>query len=479
MPPRRFVLSLVLASATVLAPALPGATAWAAPSYTTEERAFAIAGPSLVYIESRASGFLRRKDSGEAVHPKAIVATTRCSGFGITDQGHVVTVTHCLQPSASQLRTLAAGVLATDLVESGQLTADKKDAYVKDLQSTTDFTGDTAGSAPSQKVYGQFFQATSSLTGDPALSAQVVKTVPVADGDVSLLKFSRYVPVAELSPDQPSVGAQVYLAGFFSAGNKAYTTQSKSAKVASRVGTAEPATFELDSEIGSASNGGMVLDSSGRVVGMINEKSTGDPSKRITSTQHIRNLLDGAKLSNTKSFIDDAYQHGLNDYFGGRYSAAITNFDDVTKTVPDHAQAVLYRKQAAERLAIEGDSKAAGMPTWMIVALAALGFGLAASLAFIVVLLVRRRRQPAVPDYLMYAPVSGMPVSGMPISAMPVSGLPTSGVPTSGAGYGQYVDYLSALRDEQHVTSDPAGPQPEPGTTGDAGPSVWGPPPKP
>ena len=113
MPPRQKNLnrSIAKAMSALIASVilLSGQTAVAAPQYNMEERAFAIAGPSLVYLEMNAKGFLRRKDNGEAVHPSAIGFTFRCSGFVVTNAGHVISSTRCVSPEPDSLRSSAVG----------------------------------------------------------------------------------------------------------------------------------------------------------------------------------------------------------------------------------------------------------------------------------------------------------------------------------------------------------------------------------
>src|SRR5262245_56936564 len=79
----------------------------AAPPYSLEERAAAIASPSLVFLTVRVEGYLRVRKTGALVNDAPVSVYRYCSAYGVSSAGHVATTTHCIQPSAAVLRSLA------------------------------------------------------------------------------------------------------------------------------------------------------------------------------------------------------------------------------------------------------------------------------------------------------------------------------------------------------------------------------------
>ncbi|WP_117210262.1 trypsin-like peptidase domain-containing protein [Allorhizocola rhizosphaerae] len=441
MPPRPtparqlsawLTIALISASAVLF-----GRPAVAVPSYTMEERAYAIAGPSLVYLEMNVAGFLRRKATGEALHTNPMVIIYRCTGFVVSSQGHVMTSTHCVQPSADSIRGSATNQLTADRIKVGQLTTDQKDAFIKDVLGTTEFTGNQAGSKPNQRIFGQLFQGQAGLTSEPALQAEVVESIAAVDGDVTLLKVGQVgLPTAEISKEPINVSAPVVLLAFGSeAGSATHTTRYKTARINGRSGNKTPPLYLLDGDLGGNSHGGMVVDSGGRVIGMINADlgAKDRPNRAITPLDHVNRLLSNAGVTNTLSPSDNEYRSGLNDYFGGRYADAIKKLDGVIVGMPDHSIAQVYRKQANERMAIEGDgSTSLFSGNWLLWAVIGLGVALLIAIGVIIWIAGRRRAANAALANA-YAPISSLPMSAQPISVYPVSG---------GGGY----DYMSTFR---------------------------------
>jgi hypothetical protein len=471
MPPRltpaRQLSSWLTIALVAASSVLFGRPAAAVPSYTMEERAYAIAGPSLVYLEMNVTGFLRRKATGEALHTNPMVIIYRCTGFVVSSQGHVVTSTHCVQPSADSIRGSATNQLTNDRIKVGQLTAEQKDAFIKDVLNTTEFTGSQAGSKANQRIFGQLFQGQAGLTAEPALQAEIVESIAAADGDVTLLKVGQVgLPAAEISTEPVNVNAPVVLLAFGAeAGSATHTSRYKTARINGRSGSKTPPLYLLDADLGASSHGGMVVDSGGRVIGMINADLAAKdrPNRLISPLDFVNKLLTNAGVSNTLSPTDTAYRSGLNDYFGGRYGDAIKKLDGVIVGMPDHSIAQVYRKQATDRMAIEGDgSDSLFGGNWLLWAVIALGAALIIAIGVIIWIAARRRAASAALASA-YAPISSMPMSAQPVSAYPVSG---------GGGY----DYMATFRGGEGQTASNQDsvylppPMPAANTTAEAAP---------
>jgi Trypsin-like peptidase domain len=481
------VSALCTSLAILVSSLIMGQRAAAVPAYTMEERAFAIAGPSLVYVEFIATGFLRRKGTGEALHTVPMSLSYTCSGFVVDANGYVATSTHCVQPSQASVLGSATNHLTADRLKVGQLTTAQKDAFVRDVLATAEFTGESPGSKPSLKIYGQLFQGQGGLTTEPAGEAEVIDSLPANDGDVTLLKLNiTGVPVAEISQDPVNTNVPVVLLAFGSdGGSPTYTARYKVARIGGRFGTKTPATYQMDADLGTVSHGGMIVDSSGRVVGLINADlgSKDKLNRLVTHPEYVTNMLTKAGGKNSLANTDSLYRAALNDYFGGRYRDAIRKFDQVLGVMPEHALATVYRKQATDRMAIEGDASAENV-SWLLILVIALGAALLLCALTIIILLVRRRARP-VAVIGPYAPVSGFPVSTLPVSTVPVSTTPVSGGPMG--SYDQpYYSGRDGIMVPEPLRADPNSPQfawpaeplidPDAPTRRDLPDNPWGPP---
>ena len=431
MPPRLRRAALP-ASCAVLLSVLPLASAaQAAPSYTMEERASAIAAPAVLFIESRTEGYLRLKATGQMLHEKPITVSHRCSGFVVSGDGHVVTATRCVQPSVEGLRSSASYTLANSLIREKKLAAEQKDAYIAGLATTVEFTA-RDGASMDTKIYGQLFQAWGGVTTEPALPGQLMQSLSAAGGDLSMVKFAHQgMPVVEIGGTAMEAGQPVVAIGFGTGPDAVpetanYTLRTRAVRVTEQIKEKSPAQYRLDGDVGVFSHGGVVVDESGRAVGVI----TADPGAKDRANQAaidvavIKDMLAAASARNALSERDQAYRSGLDAYFAGRYTEAIGTLDRVVKEVPSHSIAANYRRQAAQRLAVEGEPDD-GLPLWAVILITALVSVLLTLTAVLVVLAVMRRRRPK-PDLLGYE---------LPISAIPISATPISGTPISGTGY--------------------------------------------
>jgi Trypsin-like peptidase domain len=437
----RRLLAMLAGAPVVLAGVIVADPVAAAPPYTLEERAAAIASPALIYFEVQFSGYLRHRETGEALNANAIVISNRCSGFVVSAQGHALTSRRCLERSQESAVSSAAPVLANDMVSAGKLAADQKDAFIKQVLDTTEFTGDAPGSKPSRKVYGQVFQGHQGLTTEPAIPGEVISGPSDDSSDVALIKFIQNgLPVVEVGDGNLTTNAEVVLLGFATSDTVSpftFVVRQRSAKVTGRFGTKKPVTFQIDGDLAGNSLGGMAVDSAGRVVGMINvDKSTKEPFRLITSSEQIKKVMADANVANSLAETDRIYREGLDAYFGGRYAEAIHKLNNVVTVMPDHALAASYRQNAANRLAIEGDVRPSTVPGWMVALTVGLAVALVVCLTALILLLLRNRVQAAQlrerPPLDVFAPVSGIPISVQPASGSPFAGFPEHHIHTAG-----------------------------------------------
>jgi hypothetical protein len=464
-----------LAALTVAGAMLWAAPASAAPSYTLEERAQAIASPALLYLETVYTGYVRDKASNTPVLASPITYNRRCSGFVVNPDGHAVTTRTCVSPPEETVRQQMLYVAGRILVSEKQLTDAQLDAWVAQHMSTTTITGLADGSKPQALLFGQLGIATGAATSAPAISGVVEKSSAPSESDVALVKLSQgNLPSVDLRTDSTLTnGSQLLALGF---GTKdaddrigTYTVGATSVQIVGDGKRGAATYYKLDKQLGTYVHGGMAVDSDGRVVAMINEDPTlpNNANKAVYPVATVRALLAQAGVKPTLGAADQTYRKGLNNYYSGHYTKAIAQLNQASKGSPGNRLAPMYSQQAADRRAVEGEPTA--VPQWVAPTVAGVGGAIVAALIALFVIGMwrrsRRRAVPAPPFFAPtplppqlaagpYSPISGAPVSSAPISGAPISGTPISSQPVSGT------PVSSQPVSSQPVSSQPVSSQP-------------------
>ncbi|MTK04756.1 trypsin-like peptidase domain-containing protein [Micromonospora sp. CP22] len=376
----------------------PGIKPWAqvAP-YSPEERALAIAAPSLVFVEAVFTGFVREAKSNVPLSATPVTFKRRCSGFVANPDGHVVTNGQCVQPSAEVARERALYTLGRILIEQKKLSADELDEYVRSKMGATTFTGDQPDEAPATQVFTQFNIARGDLTASPAVPAQLVHVLAADGGNLALLKVAQSdLPTAEVDPAaSPVPGAALLLIGYQTGDSDfraaTYTVESKQVQVSStgKQGTVEVA--RVNEDLGIYSHGGIAIDDQGRVVGVIdNDRAVnGGANRAVVSVSAVTGLLAEKGVENEIADADRAYRSGLDAFFAGRSGDAIAQFNTVAETSPTNLVAQAYRQNAIDRSRLEQESSDSS--NLVPILLAGLGGALVVGLIGAAVLVLRRR----------------------------------------------------------------------------------------
>jgi hypothetical protein len=364
-----------------------------APTYSVEERALAVASPSLVFIETTTAGYLRDQDSGIFLQSSPIVFTQRCSGFIVSSQGHVLTNGSCVKPPERLARERALYAYGQSLVDEDELFADELDYFVESEMETTVFTGADVTSEPESQVYAQLNVATGDLTGSPAIPGQILQVLDVQSGDLALIKLEQEnLPAVELSASTTlDSGASLFIAGYENSGDDVtYIPRTKSVKVIGEVNRDSAVAYRLSDDVGFTSHGGLAVNTNGRVVGVLDNDPTrpDDANRAVVPLSVVNALLEQAGVTNSLSESDKLYRAALDDYFNGRYSDAIAKFDEVVKSSPENSVAKDYRQQAADRRETEGE---ASTSEWLTRLLAGVGGAMTVGFVMTVVNVVRNR----------------------------------------------------------------------------------------
>jgi hypothetical protein len=450
------VLAAVIALGGTTIAVAEGANA--APPYNPEERALAIASPSLVYLETAYTGLLRDKKTKALVVQSPVAYNRRCSGFVVNSDGHVVTSSQCVQPAPETLLENVLYKAGRELILDKKLASKDLETFVKSHLNTDVFTGVADGQEPDAQLYGQFNVATGAATEGSAIKASVVKATPREVGNVALIKLeTNNLPSVVLNTSStPAQGSSAIVLGFATSDQDVrvgtYTMQSKTVQVTGTGSQGQRSWLKTNDDVGTDARGGLAVDTSGLVIGMLDEDTsvTGRPTRAVAPVSLIMAVLNDAKVSNAQSSSDKKFRSALDAYFGGRYSTSVKHFDAVIKSTPVNQVAKRYRDYAADRSKMEKEPSSA-TPGWVVPVAAAGGGALIVTLIALLVMGARRRARARERDFeytpapladgLPYgAPVSGMPTYGAPVSGvptygpgMPMGGPPVSGVPTYGA----------------------------------------------
>jgi hypothetical protein len=401
------VLLAVAATGTVASPAA------AAPPYTSEERSLAIASPSLVYLETVYTGYLRNKTTNVPLLAEPVTYNRRCSGFVVNPDGVVVSTRVCVQPPDETIRQQALYVAGYVLIGEKKLDPGQLRAFVDSNLANSVFTGMAEDTPPAAQLFGQLNVATGAVTDKPAVAGRVLGASDPDQGNVAVVKLNQNnLPAVELDTKSSlDVGVSVLTLGFNTTDADervgTYTPQSRSVQVTGQGARGKAPFYKINEKLGTYSHGGLALDKDGRAIGMIDEDPglPNNENRAIAKASAIPPLLTKLGVSNTLDANDKVYRSGLDAYFKGRYSAAINQLDQTTRNVPANHVARTYRELAADREKIEGEPS--GLPTWVLPV--ATGCG-AALLAGILGLLIGRRgrarrrvkpdlRRPAPPSY--------------------------------------------------------------------------------
>ncbi|MFG1650907.1 trypsin-like peptidase domain-containing protein [Micromonospora sp. NPDC049275] len=381
------------------APAInPGLKPWAqAAPYSVEERSLAIAGPSMVFVEAVFTGTLREAKSNVPLSVTPVTFKRRCSGFVVNADGHIVTNGQCVRPAVEAARERALYTLGRILIEQKRLTAPQLDGYVRSKLNSSVFTGAEPGSEPVSQVFAQFNVARGDLTASPAIPGQIVRVLEPDAGNLALVKLTQpSLPTVELADGGvPGPGAALLVMGYrttdadFRAAT--YTVESKPAQVAGTASQGSVSVSRLNDDVGIYSAGGVALDTTGRVVGVLDtdRAASGTPNRALVPVSVVTGLLEAGGTSNGRADTDRVYRDGLDAFFAGRNADAIANFDRVADASPVNLLAQAYRQNAVDRARLAGESD--GPPRLLLTLLAGLGGVLLVGLIVLVVVFLRRR----------------------------------------------------------------------------------------
>lgn len=259
------------------------------------------------------------------------------------------------------------------------------------------FTGAEPGSEPTSQVFAQLNVARGDLTASPAIPGQIVRVLEPDAGNLALVKLTQPgLPAVQLADGGvPGPGAALLVMGYrttdadFRAAT--YTVESKPAQVAGTANQGSVSISRLNDDVGIYSAGGVALDTTGRVVGVLDtdRAASGTPNRALVPVSVVTGLLGAGGTSSSLADTDRVYRDGLDAFFAGRNDDAIASFDRVAQASPVNLLAQAYRQNAVDRARLAGESD--GPPRLLLALLAGLGGVLVVGLIVLVVVFLRRR----------------------------------------------------------------------------------------
>ncbi|KKK02356.1 trypsin-like peptidase domain-containing protein [Micromonospora sp. HK10] len=382
-------------------PVNPGLKPWAqAALRSPEERALATAGPSMVFVEVIFTGYVRNKSDNALLRKTPITFNRRCSGFVVNPDGHVLTNTQCVRPTQDILLGNALGALANAMVAERALNAKDVAAFSKSRMKTAVFTGTEPGTEPEAKLYGQLNVAKGDVTDSPAIPGTVVQSLALDAGNLALVKLEQgNLPAVELNPSATiAADTALLILGYHTTDTSyrsaTYSVTSKPATVTAVDAQSPVQAYRINDDLGLYSWGGIAIDPSGRVVGVLdNDILRPDKANRlVVPVSTVAGLLSTAGVQNTLGDGDKLYRSGLDAYFAGQNSTAADRFGKVAEDSPANVLAQVYRQAAIDS---DGGRHSSGAPGWAVPVLAAAAVALVAGLVLLVVILTRRRNSAA------------------------------------------------------------------------------------
>ncbi|AVT35716.1 trypsin-like peptidase domain-containing protein [Plantactinospora sp. BB1] len=343
------------AAVALVAVAMAGPPASAAPGLTPNEPATAVAGRSTVYLEATFTGYLRYAEPDGTSRQERVTVHRRCSGVIVNPDGHVVTAGGCVRPDERELLADARYALAQTLVGAARLPADGVDGFVRSIGEKATFTGLRPGQQPASTLWGQLGVARPGSTATPAIRT----TLLGVEQGLALVKMSRsgLSAIEVHAGADPKPGSQVVVLGYGpdepDTGSAEYRQRARPVEVAA----AAPDRLAGDG-LGPSFRGSPVLDPEGRLLAIADRdpSATDGRNRRLVPATAVAALLAGTGVANRLSEVDRAYRDGLHAYFAGQFSTAIRRFDDLLRLAPSHSSAQTYRERAQHRLDVDGDA---------------------------------------------------------------------------------------------------------------------------
>ncbi|MEM6104903.1 trypsin-like peptidase domain-containing protein [Mycobacterium sp. 050272] len=339
---RAFAVALVVLAGSPGIAAADGAR----PQANPEERAAALIRPAVVYLDVETVGQVRLPN-GQTLSPFGgglnlpFDANWSCTGFVVNPDGWVATAGHCVDPENA--KDFIAKSAADAYIEQFPDSPTGKDpvATAEWLRKNARIEGKSPDRGPEVSLT-VLYGAGTKLTGK--LPASVVDFRPLGKGDVALLKVERHgMPSSELASDADvNIGTPILAVGFPETTQRvtgpSLDPTNKSGKVNKKSAIQTMPEYEIDAAVSEGMSGGPTIALDGRVIGVNSFAPVGEPQafNFIAPVDRLAAMLAGKAVKPELGPADVYYRKGLSNYYSGRYSDAIKNFDQAAALSPDY-----------------------------------------------------------------------------------------------------------------------------------------------
>lgn len=235
-----------------------------------------------------------------------IVAFSTCTGWFASDEGHIITAGHCVDPAEGRQI-----LIDTYFAESGYTS----EALYESAILNWSVEGPREGDPLDRSVQViQPDRVEGAVITDDALTAQIVEFRPFDEGDVALLQVSGIedTPPLVIAESNPEVGEALTAIGF-PADVQSFTDASR-IRASFKAGTASSQQFSVDgvagTEINAETTGGMsggpTINEKGQVLGVISW-GIGEASNTnfITDTNDLKRFLNNNDVEFVPAPVDD------------------------------------------------------------------------------------------------------------------------------------------------------------------------------
>ena len=243
---------------------------------------------SIVYVGITWEGYVEYPTAdGGLVWSDKVTAQSSCTGWFASEQGHIVTAGHCVDPQRGRtnvLRTFLTEYEAMDLLPEAT-------TYWK-------VEGETQGSDPVRSVAVVQPSGVDGAVIDSPLTVQVVDHLSFDDGDLALLKansLAEATPALAAAAESAAIGEPVTAIGFPGTvgavvdGARIRASFKSGTVSSSQVSDSGVARTEINADISPGMSGGPTVNADGEVIGVNSSVINGEE-------QSFNFITDGAGL---------------------------------------------------------------------------------------------------------------------------------------------------------------------------------------
>lgn len=361
-----------------------------------EERAADLIRPAVMYLVGEGYGLVRLPN-GEILSQfgrgtsMPFLATWNCTGFVVNPDGWVATAGHCVDPASAKQLILkrAANEYRSQYPDAPE--SHEPAAALDWLQKNATVEGDAPGQGPHVS-----FKVVSGTGAKLAvkLPASVVDFRSLGEGDVAVLKIAkRNLPSSELGVDADvTIGTPILVVGFPESTQNitgpSLDPTYKSGKVSKKSIVGPDPVYEIDAAMTEGMSGGPTIALNGKVVGVNSFAPAGEtqPFNFIGPADGLAALLAARGVKPMLGPADLSYRRGLRNFYSGRYTDAIAEFDQALAMSPGYPGLDDLRTSAVNLRQQYGDtSPLSGAVLWWYLAISiasvvAVGAGLTSML---------------------------------------------------------------------------------------------------